>query len=159
MLFKRTTLSLCFYDMFTFDRWYTFKKYSLFRMGIFGAAHGWRESKRPPPLPKSCHTYPTMMRLGSNTLPKENAAFLWEKLSQPQFYKDFTRKTAFFEGWSWFKFNNLGLALGTNLKFYTSVAKGLTLKLRKFLGLIPTFVRGKTGRGSFLPFPPHPELG
>ena len=26
-------------------------------------------------------------------------AFLWEKLSQPQFYKDLTRKTAFFERW------------------------------------------------------------
>ena len=37
-------------------------------------------------------------------------------------------------------FNNLGLALGLNLKFYTSVAKGLKLKVRKFLGLIPTFV-------------------
>ena len=49
-----------------------------------------------------------------------------------------TRKTTFFEGWSWF--NNLGLALGTNLKFYTSVAKGLKLKVRKFWGLIPTFV-------------------
>ena len=35
--------------------------------------------------------------------------------------------------------HNLGLALGINLKFYTIVAKGLKLKLRKFLGLIPTF--------------------
>ena len=43
-------------------------------------------------------------------------------------------------GGSWFKFNNLGLALGTKLKFYTSVAKGLKLKVKKFLGLIPTFV-------------------
>ena len=51
-----------------------------------------------------------------------------------------TRKTAFFEGWSWFKFNDLGLALGTNLKFYTSVAKGLKQKVRKFLGLILTIV-------------------
>ena len=51
-----------------------------------------------------------------------------------------TRKTAFFEGWSWFKFNNFGMALGTNLKFYTSVANGLKLKGRKFCGLIPTFV-------------------
>ena len=51
-----------------------------------------------------------------------------------------TRKTAFFEGWSWFKFDNLGLALGTNLKFYNSVAKELKLKVRKFWGLIPTFV-------------------
>ena len=67
-------------------------------------------------------------------------AFLWEKLSQPQFYKELTRKTVFFEGLFWFKFNNLGLALGENLKFYTSVAKGLKVKVRKFLGLIPTFV-------------------
>ena len=50
-----------------------------------------------------------------------------------------TRKTAFFEGWSWFKFNNLGLALGVNLKFYTSVAKELKLRARKFWGLIYTF--------------------
>ena len=51
-----------------------------------------------------------------------------------------TRKTASFEGWSWFKFNNFGLALGTNLKIYTSVAKGSKLKFRKFWGLIPTFI-------------------
>ena len=68
------------------------------------------------------------------------AAFLWEKLSQPWFYKDLTRKTAFFEGWSWFKFNNLGLTLGTNLKFYTSVVKRLKLKVGEFWGLIPMFV-------------------
>ena len=41
---------------------------------------------------------------------------------------------------SCFKFNNLRLAQVTNLKFYTSVVKGLKLKVRKFLGLIPTFV-------------------
>ena len=82
-------------------------------------------------------------------------AFLWEKLPQPQFYKDLTRKTAFIEGWSWFKFNNLGLALDTDLKFYTSVAKGLKLKGRTFWGLIPTFVEftGKklVGRPFWLP--------
>ena len=79
-------------------------------------------------------------------------AFLWEKLSQPQFYKDLTRKTAFFEGWSWFKFNNLRLVLGTNLKFYTSVAKGLKLKVRKVLGAdfyVCRSYRGKTGRWGF----------
>ena len=37
-----------------------------------------------------------------------------------------------------FKFNNLGLALGTNMKLYTSVAKGL--KVKTFWGLIPTVV-------------------
>ena len=45
----------------------------------------------------------------------------------------------FFEGWSWFKFNNLGLALGIVFKFYTSVKNGLKLKVSEFLGLISTF--------------------
>ena len=83
-------------------------------------------------------------------------AFLWEKLSQPQFYKDLTRKTAFFEGWSWFRFNNLGLALGTNLEFYTSVAKGLKLKVRKFFRANSYVCRSYRGKlvvrgGGFLP--------
>ena len=67
-----------------------------------------------------------------------------------------TRKTAFFEGWSWFKFNNLGLALGTNLKFCISVAKVLKLKVRKFWGPNPTFVEvtgEKLVDGAFLPPP------
>ena len=32
---------------------------TLFRVGFFGAAHGWGAIK-----PKICHTYPTMMKLG-----------------------------------------------------------------------------------------------
>ena len=36
------------------------------------------------------------------------------------------------------KFNNLGLALGMALKFYTRLLK---LKVRKFCGLIPTFIK------------------
>ena len=67
-------------------------------------------------------------------------AFLGEKLSQPQFYEDLTRKTHYFEGCSWFKFNNWGLALCMALKFHTSVKKGLKLKVRQFVGLVPTFV-------------------
>ena len=50
-----------------------------------------------------------------------------------------TRKTDFFEGYSSFKFN-LGLAQGAALTFYISVAKEGKLKVRKFWGLIPTFV-------------------
>ena len=42
--------------------------------------------------------------------------------------------------WSWLKFNNLGLALSIALKFYKMVAKEMTLKVRKCLGLLPTFV-------------------
>ena len=39
--------------------------------------------------------------------------------------QQFDQKNRFFDGWSWFKSNNLGLALGRNLKFYISLAKGL----------------------------------
>ena len=74
-------------------------------------------------------------------------------------YKDLTRKTNVFEGCSWFKFNNLGLALGMAFKFYTSVEKRLKLSVRKFWGLMSTFVEvlenlvGKV----FPAFPLHPE--
>ena len=77
-----------------------------------------------------------------------------------EFYKYLTRKINFFEGWSWFKFNNLGLALGTNLKLYTSLSKRLKLKIRMFWGLILTFVEvtgEKLVGGPFAPPPPHPE--
>ena len=68
----------------------------------------------------------------------------------------------YFEGWSWFKFNNLGLALGMALKCSTRVAIGLKLKERKFSWFIPTFVevtREKLVRGLFAPLQPltHPE--
>ena len=69
-----------------------------------------------------------------------------------------TRKIAFFEGWSWFKFNNLGVVPEKNLKFYTSMAEELKLKFRKFWELILTFVEvtgEKLVGGDFLP--PHPE--
>ena len=54
--------------------------------------------------------------------------------------------------------NILSKIVGMALKFYTDVAKGLKIKVRKFLGLIPTFADvGKTGKlGLFAP-PPHPE--
>ena len=71
-------------------------------------------------------------------------------------------------GWSWFKFNNLRLALGTNLKFYTSVAKVLKLEVKTFWELNPTFVEvtreklaGGRGGGGVLggaPPPPPPIL-
>ena len=42
----------------------TMKTLTLFRMGIFGAAHEWGGGQRDP-LPKICHTYPTIMKLGT----------------------------------------------------------------------------------------------
>ena len=56
------------------------------------------------------------------------------------------------------EFNNLGLALAMALKFYTSLRKGLKLRVRKFWEPIPTFVEvtgEKLVGGSFCP--PHPE--
>ena len=42
-------------------------------MGFFGAAQGWVEGRGGQGLlPKICHTYPTMMKLDSYTLPKED---------------------------------------------------------------------------------------
>ena len=53
------------------------------------------------------------------------------------------------------------LILGMALNFYTSMEKALKLKVRKFLGLIPTFVEvtgeklveGGGGGGLFTPHP------
>ena len=56
----------------------------------------------------------------------------------------------------------MGLALGITLKFYTIVKKGLRLKVRKFQGLIPMFVKDKRGNpvgGDSSPPSRHPEYG
>ena len=42
--------------------------------------------------------------------------------SYRKLFSGFDQKNTFFEGWSWFKFNNLGLALGIALEFYTGLA-------------------------------------
>ena len=84
---------------------------------------------------------------------------MWPKfgncgISMRKVVKGFDQKG---KGWSWFKINNLGMALGTNLKFCTSVAKGLKLKVRKFWGSNSTFVEvtgEKLGRGPFWHCPP-----
>ena len=55
---------------------------TLFRMGFFGAAHRWLwviggGGGKKAPLPKICHTYPTMMKLGSYALPQEDPIYIW----------------------------------------------------------------------------------
>ena len=87
-----------------------------------------------------------------------------QSLTTPHFYersyhnlnfkKILTTKNTFFEECSWFRFNNLGLALAMALIIYTSVAKGLKLKVKRFWGLIPKFVkfaREKLVGGPFCP--------
>ena len=62
------------------------------------------------------------------------------------------QKNHLFEEQSWSKFNNLGLALGIALTFFSSMAKGLKLKVRNFGGASSYVCRsykGKTGREPF----------
>ena len=66
----------------------------------------------------------------------------------------------FFERWFCFKFNNLGIAQGMALKFYTSMSKGFELQVKTLWGLILTFVEviiEKLIGGFFAPF--HTEYG
>ena len=65
-----------------------------------------------------------------------------------------TGKNNFFEGCSWFKFNKV---LGMTLTFYTSVTKGLKLKVRKIWGLNPTFVEVTGAKLTGGLFASHPE--
>ena len=66
-----------------------------------------------------------------------------------EIYTDLTRKTDYFEGWSWFKFNNLRVVLVMTLKFYSCVEKRLKLKVKS--------VEGNQQR-TFLHFSPPPIL-
>ena len=52
-------------------------------MGFLGVAHGWGVSQNTTSLvPKICQTYPTMMKLGSFPLPKEDPK-IYESLETP----------------------------------------------------------------------------
>ena len=77
-------------------------------------------------------------------------AFLWEKLSQHQFYKDLTRKKTFFKGCSWKK---------GSLETLHQFGKRVKAKSQKVLGAnsyVCRNYRGKTGRVAFSP--PSPIL-
>ena len=59
------------------------------------------------------------------------------------------QENLFFDAWSWLKFINLRLVLGTALKFHSSVVKGLKLEVIKFWRLIPTLVTGTAQKLEF----------
>ena len=88
-----------------------------------------------------------------------NCSISMKKVWQPQFYKNLTRKTTFFEGWCWFKFINLALALSMALKFYTNMAKKLELKeSQKALGANSSCVEVTVEKLVWGPFYPlHPK--
>ena len=87
----------------------------------------------------------------------------WPNLGNYQFYErhyqnlNFTRiwpkNSSFFEGYTWFKFNNLRLTLDMALKFYTSVAMIKTKSQRILATKFCRVYRGKNGRGHVAPFP------
>ena len=90
----------------------------------------------------------------------DNSSISMRELITVSIWLGFYQKNHFFEGWSWFKFNNLGVALGMALKFCTIVAKQLKLKVGTFLWLIPTFVEvtgKKLVRTDFLSPTPLPS--
>ena len=58
------------------------------------------------------------------------SSILMREVIISQIIYGFAQKTDF-EGRSWFNVNNLELALGMALKFYSSVAKRLKLKVKK----------------------------
>ena len=77
---------------------------------------------------------------------------MWSKFGNSSIFMKKVIITNILVGCSWFKFNNLGLTLGMDLKFYTSVAKGLKLKdIKVFGGDSNVFrsYREKTGSGTF----------
>ena len=82
----------------------------------------------------------TFVSCGSNSIVD---VFRWPKFMREVIitsnWEEFDQKNWLFKGCSQFKFNNLGLVIGITLKFCSSVAEELTLKVSKFLGLIPTF--------------------
>ena len=61
-----------------------------------------------------------------------SSIFIREVIISQMIYEFFQK--ADFEGWLWFNVNNLGLALGMALTFYSSVAKRLKLKVKKCWG-------------------------
>ena len=68
---------------------------NLFRMGIFGAAHGWGgggPQKGPPRFPKICHTNPAMVKLGNHTLPKEDPKNIWITWHKKSYEKEKNEK-------------------------------------------------------------------
>ena len=68
-----------------------------------------------------------------------------------------TRKPNFFEGCSWFRLYNLGLALGIVLKYLKQCGKRVKTKLQKVFetsSYVCANYRGKTGRGPFCTSPP-----
>ena len=63
-------------------------------MGLFGAAHGWGEGKKAP-LPKTCHIYLAMIKLGTVIPYLKKIQKIYESLDTPL---EFCRRQHLFTG-------------------------------------------------------------
>ena len=63
-----------------------------------------------------------------------DSSYFMREVIITQILYELDQKTRYFEGWSWFKFNNLRLVLCKALKVYSSMGRRLKLKLRKCWG-------------------------
>ena len=66
-LHKNIQLMLEFFKAPFLVQHFSYYTLTLFRMGLFEAAHGWRRGggKKTPPLPIISYAYPTMMKVGT----------------------------------------------------------------------------------------------
>ena len=71
---------------------------------------------------------------------------------------DLTRKTKFFERVLLVQVQQFGTSTSYGLKFYTSVARGLKLKVRKFFAAISYICRSYRRKTGCRPFRPYPIL-
>ena len=69
---------------------------TLFRVGLLGAAQGWGGGGGSKiSRPKICHTYPTMMKLGTVIPWLKNIQKICESLTQPLRYADISHQHVF----------------------------------------------------------------
>ena len=88
-------------------------------MDLFGAAHWWGEQK----VSKICHTYHTMIKVGTVIPYLKKIIFMGEVLSIiTSILWEFDKKNQYFWGII------LGQVLGMALQFYTNVTKVLKTK-------------------------------
>ena len=111
---------------------------------------------------KGCHVIISVHDLTNKILTRDSNyldMIMWPKFGNSSISVIEVIITSVFEGKSWFKFNNLVLALGIALKFYTPVGKSVKTKSQKVFGsssYVCRSYRGKAGSGGTV-CPPLPS--
>ena len=109
---------------------------TLFRMGLFRAAHGWGERLL---LPKICHTYPTMMKLGTLLL-------YLKKIQKTYKSRDKLLEFCWHQQFFYWKSVNFSLSINTDVDcFWYCILNScymalLWLKLKRYMTLEDLFL-------------------